>query len=46
MFPENGELQETIICAVDSETCVFKYIRVGSIFKEWKVKQMLDTFLT
>uniref|UniRef100_N1QQS7 DNA mismatch repair protein mutS n=1 Tax=Aegilops tauschii TaxID=37682 RepID=N1QQS7_AEGTA len=36
-FSENGELQETILCAIDSETRVFEHIRVGSNFKEWKV---------
>ena len=43
LFPENGELQETIIRAIDSEARVFEHIRVGSNFKEWKVNQMLDT---
>lgn len=41
MFSENGEVQETIINAIDSETCVFKYFRIGSNFKKWKVNQML-----
>lgn len=46
MFSENGEVQETIIHAIDPETCVFEYIRVGSKFKKWKVKHMLTTCLT
>jgi hypothetical protein len=38
---ENGEVQKTIIHTIDSEACVFEYIRVGYIFKKWKVKHML-----
>lgn len=43
---ENGEVQKTIICTVDSEACVFEYIRVGSEFKKWKVRYMLYGWLT
>ena len=38
---ENGEVQKTVIHTIDSEACVFKYIRVGYSFKKWKVKHML-----
>ncbi|PWZ44652.1 DNA mismatch repair protein MSH1, mitochondrial [Zea mays] len=34
---KNGEVQKTIIHTIDSEACVFKYIRVGSEFKKRKV---------
>jgi hypothetical protein len=43
---ENGEVQKTIIRTIDSEACVFKYIRVGSKSKKWKVRYMLYVSLT